>query len=240
MEQQNKEMGKNFRVIPIKYEETKEWLLYKHYAHRMPPITYAFGLYDNNMLIGVCTYGHPFSASLKKCMGDKWSQVLLELNRLCVNDNLPKNTLSWFVAQTFRFLPKPVPIVSYADSAFNHHGYIYQATNWLYTGMSAPFQDYVVRGLEDKHNLTIGDMVGRSDKKGRGRDRVKILKDMFGEGNVYKKERSRKYRYFMFLGNKKEKREMLRALTYKREPYPKGDNVRYDSSYNPTTQLKMF
>lgn len=28
-------------------------------------------------------------------------------------------------------------LVSYADSAQGHHGYIYQATNWIYTGISA-------------------------------------------------------------------------------------------------------
>ena len=91
----------DFNVSPIQYADTKEWCMRKHYAHRMPPITYAFGLYEKNKLIGICTYGHPFSSDLKKCMGDKYKDKLLELNRLCVNDNLPKNTLSWFVGQTF-------------------------------------------------------------------------------------------------------------------------------------------
>lgn len=233
-------INNSFRVTPIQYIDTKEWLLRKHYAHRMPSITYAFGLYDNNKLIGVCTYGHPFSSSLKKCMGEYWGEKLLELNRLCVNDNLPKNTLSWFVSQTFKYLPKPVPLVSYADTAYHHHGYIYQATNWIYTGLSAPFTDYMVKGMEGKHSLSVLDTVGRSEDYGGGKSKVKMLIEKYGAENVYSVERSRKHRYFMFLGNKRQVRQMRNALLYKEQPYPKGDNVRYDASYIPSTQLILF
>jgi hypothetical protein len=44
----------------------------------------------------------------------------------------------------------------------------------------------------------------------------------------------------MFLGSKSDKKAMKRALIYKEEPYPKGDNIRYDSSYKPTVQLTLF
>lgn len=232
----------SFKVSPIQYSDTKEWLLHKHYAHRMCPITYAFGLYEGNKLRGVCTYGHPFSSDLKKCMGMEWADKLMELNRLCVDDGLPRNTLSWFVSQTFRLLPKPMPIVSYADSAYHHHGYIYQATNWVYTGTSQPFIDYMVKGYEGMHSQTICDLVGRADKNSNvaGKSRYKLLVDKFGEENVYKVPRSMKHRYFMFLGSKSEKRVMRNALSYEEKPYPKGDNVRYDSSYKPTVQLTLF
>lgn len=32
-------------VRGIPNDDAKEWILYKHYAHRMPSITYAFGLF---------------------------------------------------------------------------------------------------------------------------------------------------------------------------------------------------
>lgn len=51
-------------VKRIKPEETKEWLLYKHYAKRIPNIVYAFGLFDGQQLVGVCTFGIPASPSL--------------------------------------------------------------------------------------------------------------------------------------------------------------------------------
>ena len=36
----------NYDVRRIPFSEAKEWVLYKHYAHRVPMICYAFGLYE--------------------------------------------------------------------------------------------------------------------------------------------------------------------------------------------------
>ena len=44
----------------------------------------------------------------------------------------------------------------------------------------------------------------------------------------------------MFIGNKTQKRRMLKKLNYEIAPYPKGKNKRYDASYNPTIQTKLF
>ena len=229
----------DYEVRRIPFEEAKEWVLYKHYAHRIPPISYAFGLYYIGVLQGICTYGVPMSSFLKGCLGEEWSDKLLELNRLCVNEGLPRNALSFFVGQTFKMLPSPTVLVSYADSGMNHHGYIYQATNWLYTGLSAKFEDYVVRGLEHLHPSSIGDRAGRSDKKGKF-SHVEKLREMYGEENVYLRERSRKHRYFYFIGDKRQKRQMMKCLPYKVEPYPKGDNVRYDASYETSPCGVLF
>lgn len=243
MEQKEYNFSKeDYRVISIDSKETYEWLLYKHYAHRIPSISYAFGLYDkNDSLVGICTYGHPVAMTLiKTAFNGKYQDCFYELNRLCVNDGLPKNTLSFFVSQTLKMLPKPMVIVSYADSSHFHHGYIYQATNWLYTGLSAQFKDYMVKGFEDRHSASIMDMVGRSDGKNGHLDKVKLLKEKFGEENVYMVDRARKYRYFYLLGNKREKEDMLKSLKYEILPYPKGDNKKYDASYTPSFQLNLF
>lgn len=37
----------DFDVRPIPFSEAKEWVLYKHYAHRVPSIVYSFGLYEH-------------------------------------------------------------------------------------------------------------------------------------------------------------------------------------------------
>lgn len=54
-------------VRQIKPQEVRPWLLLKHYARRLCPISYAFGLYDDDILVGVVTYGMPASPSL--CVG---------------------------------------------------------------------------------------------------------------------------------------------------------------------------
>ena len=220
-----------YLVWSIPNEEVKEWLLYKHYAKRLPPIEYCFGLFCSGILQGVITYGTPPSSNLRESFGDKYK--LIELNRLCVNEGLEKNVLSFFVSGSLKKLPAPLIIVSYADTAQNHHGYIYQATNFIYTGLSAKRTDWKLKGMEHLHGATIGDM-------SRGKEnRAQYMRDKYGD-DFYLEDRSRKHRYFYFIGNKIEVIEMLKLLPYKREPYPKGNNQRYDSSYKPTVNLSLF
>jgi len=210
----------------------KEWCLKKHYAKRLPPIEYAFGIYDlDNYLQGICTFGTPVSSTLRNLWNNEFK--LMELNRLVINEGLHKNILSYFVGQCLKMMPKPLVIASYADTSKNHHGYIYQATNWLYTGLSIPFKDIAVKGLENQHHSTIEDLV-------RGKEnRMQALKDIFGN-RLYYVQRAQKHRYFYFIGSKNECKKMKQMLPYKIEPYPKGENKRYDASYIPLTQIELF
>jgi len=212
-----------YSVKPIPYEQTKEWLLYKHYAKRMPPIMYSFGLYNENILEGVCTFGD--------CGGNpkllELYKNILELNRLVINKNQQKNILSFFVSQCFRYLPKPVALISYADSNQNHIGYIYQATNWIYTGLSNNTIVWEKNGIT-YHNKTMYDKFGTNSRKKALNTGYKLIK------------KQGKHRYFQFLGTKKEKKEMLKNLKYEIKPYPKGDNKRYDASYQPSVQQTLI
>ncbi len=232
--------SQSYTVRPISYDDCKEWCLYKHYAHRIPVISYAYGLYDSDLtLVGICTYGLPANPSIGKgAFAGDWGEKLYELNRLCVNEGLPKNTLSFFLSQTFRLLPKPIALVSYADTSMGHHGYIYQATNWLYTGLSDRHIQYRIEGLEGKHDRHTLD---ETKKVGRGGDKLAALIDHFGEERVKVEERSRKHRYFLLLGDKRQKRAMLKALQYPvLSQYPKGDNSRYDASHQCEPQGLLF
>lgn len=223
---------KKYQVKSIDNFICKEWCLKKHYAKRMPPIEYAFGLFNNdNIINGIITYGTPVSSTLRDLWQNQYK--LLELNRLVINDGLEKNVLSFLVSQSLKKLPKPLVIVSYADTSKNHHGYIYQATNWIYTGLSAPFKDPFVKGLEHLHHSTIHDL-------SRGQEnRIEWLRNKFGD-DLIMVDRPRKHRYFTFTGNKHEQKKMAQMLPYPIEPYPKGDNIRYDSSYKPVIQTQLF
>jgi hypothetical protein len=225
-------ISKIYTVRPIDSYLCKEWCLKKHYAKRLPPIQHAFGLFnDQNLMQGIVTYGTPVSSTLRELWDGKYK--LMELNRLVINEGLEKNVLSYFVGQSFNLMPKPMVLVSYADTSKNHHGYIYQATNWIYTGLSAPFKDYYVKGMEHLHNGTIMDM-------SRGQEnRVEWLRNKFGD-DLIMIDRPRKHRYFYFIGDKRQRKDMLKMLPYNIEPYPKGNNVRYDASYKPSIQTSLF
>jgi hypothetical protein len=219
-----------FQVRPIPPEQTHEWIKRKHYAKRIPAISHSFGLYDSDLFLqGICTYGPPprMYNNGYGIFGGELEIPTFELNRLVVNDDLPKNTLSFFVAGTFKFMPHPCCLVSYADPNHGHHGYIYQATNWLFTGTGGYTYAFKDKEGKDIHKRTLNGMFG------------KVSKNNIPEGyDIYETEG--KYRFFQLIGNKADIKKMKKFLTYEKQPYPKGDNQNYDASFSPDVQTSLF
>lgn len=199
------------RSIPRKL--TEDFILNIHYAHRMPSISWSFGLYDGDELIGVCTYGKPASSNLQKGVcGNEYAPIVQELNRLVLKYNKP-NQASYFVSRTLKMLPRPMIVISYADTEQNHNGIVYQASNFIYTGLSAKRTDWKVKGMEHKHGFTIADEF-------RGaKNRSEKMRKKYGS-DFYLKERSRKHRYIFFIGSKVERKNMRKKLKYSVEHYP--------------------
>ena len=201
------------KVLPIKSEEAVPWILKKHYAKRLPSISYAFGLYEDNELKGIVTFGMPASNSLcEGVCGVENKHLIIELNRLCLQDNT-KNQASFLVSNAIRLLPKPMVIVSYADTAQGHIGYVYQATNFLFTGTTKERTD--MDAGEGKHSR-------------------------HGTDPSVRKFRSAKHRYIFIHGSKTQKAKLLKDLNYEIQQYPKGEIKRYDSGAKVITQQLLF
>jgi hypothetical protein len=223
-----------YKVKSILTDQCKEWLLKKHYLHRMTSFTYSFGLFENNILVGVITFGNAVPLTMKKSLfGENYMNFVYELNRLCTNDNLHKNATSFFVAESFKLLPKPLIIVSYADKSVGHNGYIYQATNFIFTGESHTQLDWKLKGKEHIHSRTLMDEFAFED------NRIEKLKQKYGD-LLYQVKREPKYRYVMVLANKSFKSQIMKNKLFEIKPYPKGENKRYDASYKPSIQMNLF
>lgn len=215
-------MIENLEVVSIDSRNVREWFLYKHYAKRLPNSMYTFALYKEQKIIGVCNYGIPANSS--------FGNEFIELNRLVIDDDVEKNTLSFFLSKTLNMLPRPMKIVSYADTGKGHNGYIYQATNWIYTGLGSADTSW-------KKNGRIYHRKSLADKYGTGKQ-----EDLLNLGYEMIREKP-KHRYFYILGNsKKEKKYLTKELLkrFNQLPYPKGENKRYDASFKPNTQTKLF
>lgn len=210
-------------VISIDNKTTHEWLEKKHYAHLVPAILlHSFGLFIDNVLVGVCTYGVPprMYNNGDNLFKRKIEVPVLELSRLCVNEDLPKNSLSFFVSSTFKlFTERPLVLVSYADSNVGHHGYIYQATNWIYTGMTNHRRKFFDANGIEIHERTIFHRYKEVSEK------------VCLENNIRIEDQEGKHRYFQFLGSKTQRKVLSKEFKLDVLPYPKGDNQRYDSSY---------
>jgi hypothetical protein len=90
-------------------------------------------------------------------------------------------------------------IVSYADTGAGHTGYIYQATNFIYTGKTKERTDKYTEGNKHSRHYT-------------------------NEFNHLRKVRTSKHRYVYFTGKKKK---YLKFLKYPVLPYPKERNTNY-------------
>lgn len=194
-------------IVQIDYDTAVRFLLPRHYSGRVPSISKAFGWYDcescaDEHLKAVVTFGKPASPYL--CVGvcgREEAEHVYELNRLCRVDGW-NEPLSMFVSACLRMLkPQNWIIVSYSDMGMNHHGYIYQACNFLYTGITPMRTDkWVCEGKHPRHYNN-------------------------DEQNGFRKVRTSKHRYIYFCtSNKWQKKKWLQELRYPIQPYPKGDN----------------
>jgi len=207
---------KAFEVWAIAPSEAQLVVKNRHYLKRAASASFCFGLFDQMSLIGVAIYGKPASPSL--CVGicgPDESEKVIELTRLWVEDETPKNTESFFIAQTLSLLPSEYDIVvSYAEISAGHSGTIYQATNWIYTGLSDRHVEWRLDDAIGKHSRHLFDEVGGIEK----------AKEIYGN-RLKPHERGRKHRYIMFRGSKTRKKQLLAKLKYEIQPYPKALNL---------------
>jgi hypothetical protein len=213
--------------------ETHEWLLHVHYAKRLPSISFAFGLFVDNAMKGLVTYGTPVASTLRDGVaGKQCADIVLELNRLVFIKSV-KNHPSMLVGRSLRMLPKPSIVVSFADTDQRHIGYVYQACNFIYTGLSAKRTDWKVKGMEHLHGATIAD-------QSRGKpNRAEWMREKHGD-NFYLQDRPRKHRYIYIVAKGQQRKAIQSALLYSAQPYPKGDSERYAIDYQPSYQTGLF
>ena len=186
---------KEYEVRAVARAEAVYLFTEVHYAKRMPPTSFVFGLFDESVLIGAISFGIPASRHLQlgACPSDP--QSVIELNRLCVLDSAPRNTESWFVSRALALLP-PLIVVSYADTVEGHKGYVYRACNFHYAGWTdmdrrTPRYDYVTPG---KHTRA-------AFRSGEGAESAKV-------------RRRPKIKYWTLTGDKRQKAALLKKMKW--------------------------
>ena len=129
----------SLQVRPVPVKVAKALLVREHYLHSLPGGTQlAFGVFLGRRLLGALTLGvGPFNAH--RLVAEASPADCLTLSRLWLSEELPKNSESRVLGVVVRSLRKHTNLkflLSYADPAQGHLGTIYQATGWLYTGLS--------------------------------------------------------------------------------------------------------
>ena len=109
----------------------------------MPPIV-KIGVWEDGKFIGVVLFSRGASPNLGAAY--KLTQIeCCELTRVALAAHA--SSVSRILSIAMKFLKKNNPglrlIVSFADSKQGHHGGIYQAGGWVYSGKSAAKNDYI-------------------------------------------------------------------------------------------------
>ena len=202
-----------YKVYPVSRKTAIPMIVDKHYMKRIPPISVAFGLFKEEKLLGIITYGISASTTLRRGVcGEKNADNVYELTRLWISDDAPFNGESFLISQSIQKLDKEI-IVTYAEIEQGHLGIVYQASNFFYCGLSSKFTDPRVKGLEHQHHTTYA----------RGLNKQQLA-EKYGEENIYYIDRPRKHRYVYFNAKKRRRKNLIKQLSYPILDYPKKDN----------------
>lgn len=198
-------------VLPIPTLVARQLVRREHYLHSLPGGTkLAFGVFMANRLLGAVTLGVG-PANAHCLVEDAKPEDCLTLTRLWLSDELPRNSESRVIGIILRALRKHTDLkflVSYADPSQGHIGTIYQATGWIYTGLSEAMPLYDLGDGVARHSRTLGYAFGSHSTRHFARHGV----------DVKLVPQIAKFRYIYFLDP--HCRARLRAPTL---PYPKKE-----------------
>jgi len=192
----------------ISRDTAKKLLDEYHYLHEdgnfRSGINYGLFETESKFLIGVIVF-HTNSAKeiIKGCFAIQSYKLegFYELGRLCINPHkYEKNITSFFLSASINLLKKQkkvVAILTYADSGY-HYGYIYQACNFLYYGLT-----------DQKNDFFINQPDGTTKKLQRGK-----CKHLDGQWIP----KNRKHRYLIIYD------KTLKTI-WQKQNYPKGKQL---------------
>ena len=189
----------NLIIKRIENKLAQNIIVKNHYLHRKAPCSFAFGLFQNNKVVGVIMYGTPSSAPLRKGIcGIEEKYNVIELTRLWINDKIGKNAESYLIGNTIKKIDKEI-IVSYSEIEQGHIGIVYQACSFFYTGLSAKRTNWTIEGI-DKHCQTIADKYTSKELKEKFGKKFKLI------------PRPRKHRYIFINAKKKRRKNLIEKL----------------------------
>ena len=160
------------------------------------------GAWENGKFIGVVLFGRGANKSLGEPYGCDQTESC-ELVRIALTSHI--TPVSKIMSLALKWLKKTNEkiklVVSFADTEVGHHGGIYQATNWIYDGLTNAADEYFYKGKR---------WHGRAFRKSHGSH----LKYMNKGLQIVKG--AQKHRYLMPLDAKMKERILPLS-----KPYPK-------------------
>lgn len=201
------------------HEAAKYACLNWHYAKAVPVGKLVkVGAWENGNFIGCVIFGRGANNNMLKPFGLNADEGC-ELVRIALNKHL--SPVSKILSFSLKFLKKQSTklklVVSYADADQNHHGGIYQATNWIYDGLkkAGTMSAFIINGKKT-HPKSV-------HSKGIKQNINAVKKHLDPNATIFITKG--KHRYLMPLDNEIKKQIQLLA-----KPYPKRDKQAIDTT----------
>ena len=203
----------DLRVAPISHAIAKLIIEQNHYLPSLPGATQlSFGVFVDKRLLGVLTIGCGPSQAYRLVEGATPDDCGV-LTRLWLDDELPANSESRVIGVVLRALRRSTLLkflLSYADPTQGHVGTIYQATGWLYTGLSQATPLYDIGDGIPRHSRSLGHTYGSHS-----------IRHFRNHGvNLKVVPQSSKHRYIYLLDSSLRQRLHVPVL-----PYPKNRDL---------------
>lgn len=133
-------MKTNLKIDWATHESAKYACENWHYSKCIPKNKLVkIGVWENDIFIGVVIFGYGATPQLGKPYGLQITECC-ELVRIALRQHA--TPVSRILSLAVKFLKKSNSgiklVVSFADKTQGHHGGIYQACNWVYSGQTAP------------------------------------------------------------------------------------------------------
>ena len=176
-----------------------------HYSQRMPKSKLVkIGVWENGVFIGVVIFGSGATRALVAPYNLTPEQGC-ELVRVALkkHDAPVTRIIKIALRMLKKYCPKLRLVVSFADPNEGHHGGIYQAGNWVYTGTTVACDFFKDKKGKVWHPRNVSEDLWRSGKRVRPSECERIRK----EG---------KHRYLMPLDS-----EIKERVAKLEQPYPK-------------------
>lgn len=197
-------------VAPVPMQELREFVWRYHHTGHTGMGLRRFGLWHGMTLLGVIAFGMPTPRAARSVFGAAGAGHVWDMSRLMLADVAPHNSESRLIGGAMRLVAANDAhvwaVLSFADPAAGHLGYVYQATNALYTGTGGNPVYYVDELGSRRAPNSNGSWITREQAESRGWS---------------KHVGPPKHRYLYLIGTRAERRARRAALRLPVLPYPK-------------------
>lgn len=201
---------RDYMCTKVSTRDVEEFCRRYHYTGTGGSMNWRYGLWDGHTLIGVIAYNMPTRATCESVFGPEHFDKVWHMGRLAMAEDAPRNSESRLISLSLKMIqaahPETWAVLTFAAVSAGHIGYVYQATNALYTG-SGGDASYLV------------DLKGRRRATNQG---VGLTKAQIAERGWTEVKEPPKHRYLYILGSKTQRRQRRALLRLPTLPYPKA------------------